>query len=644
MGVKGWRGMLAPLDVSTGDGRRFLSSGISNRQLPMALKWQREDSMGHDASVIIGSCTEINYGTVKEAIDNGWIDAKCIQPSKFAADLRAAWGAGLLFEVDPQRMPRLAEDINEATLLLEQKVIGPSVDAGSAEAVIAKKGSDEPLSEEELDELFWGDESEDVELEMLFTEYQIAAATLVAIPAFAECRPFELFDMAAETVTAAVRRSGWSSIPLAERDMAWDGTASEKRIAEQAGIGGDSPDWGSYAEAFLYQSDDADPETKSAYGFQIVDLVEGERRIVPRAVFAVAGILQGARGGTTIPEADQTAMKSVVETLYNRMAKEFDDDTIMVPWAEESAALIVALTAAAPSYDPALFDDPKLKVITPITIAESGEVFGHVAEHSTCHVGILSECVTAPMSGRGYVDFHRYAVPGPDGQPLQVGRITTGHGQFVCSCSNCRGSNDDHACLQLNAAGAIAHHDNLATVAWVRVGEDERNNAIWVHGVINPGASIDDIASLSQARVSGDWRPIGGRSELVEVLSLTKERPGFPLPRVRMLAGQASVLTAAGVVRPVAPQQDAFEIDYKQLGEIIAANLASLVSTQSVAAAVDVEQESVTVVDDDAHVDVDASAADIDSDVAALLAEVDAAVDEADKATARSLMEEIGRI
>jgi hypothetical protein len=648
MGTKGWRGMLAPLDSSTGDGRRFLSDGVTNRQLPLPLKWQREDTQGHDASVVVGSCLYINYGTVAEAIDEGWIDAKCVEPSKYAADLLAAWGAGELFDVDPHDLPRLHEDIAEATLLLGKQVIGPSVDAGSAQAVIARKGSDEPMTDAELEALFWDDTSsgDDVELEILFTEYEIAAATLVAIPAFAECRPFEILEDVA-ALTAAVRSSGWSGLPLAERGMAWDGTAAEKRVAEQCGIGGDSPDWGSYAEAFLYQADDADPETKQAYGFQIVDLVDGERHIVPRAVFAVAAVLQGARGGTVISQTDQDAMKTVVSGLYDRMAKEFDDDTIKAPWAEESAALLAALTAAAPAYAPALFDDPKLDRITPITITDTGEVFGHVATHDTCHVGMPGQCLTAPYSGRGYNDFHRYALPSDGGDPIQVGRITSGLGKFVCSCLLCRGSNDDHACLGLGASGSIAHHDKLTTVAWVRAGEDSKNNAIWVHGVLNPAAGVDDIASLAKARISGDWRPIGGRSELVEVLSLAKERPGFPLPRVRMLAGQAHVLTAAGVVRRAESDSSRFEIDYERLGRIVAENMAARIAAPPAAAADPERLEDAAAADpelledQERHADAEVSASVDEDAVAALLDEVNAATLEGD---ARILMGEIERM
>lgn len=636
--------MLAPLDTSTGDGRRFLSSGVSNRQLPLPLRWQRYDGMGHEDSVVIGSCAEINYGTVAEAIENGWIDAKCIKDNKYAADMSAVWGAGILFDPDPQKMPRLAEDIAEATLLLEQGVIGPSADPGSAQAAIAEKGSDKPLSEQELDDLFWSEDGASVELEMLFTEYQIAAATLVPIPAFGECRPFNLFDMT-EVITAAVRDT-WSGLPIAERDLEWDSTAAEKRIAESAGIGGDNPDWDTYAQAFLYRNSEADPETKNAYGFQIADLVDGEIAIVPRAVFAVAGVLQGARGGTTIPEADQNAMRAVVEELYERMAEQFEDDTITVPWDGEEAALIAALSVTPNRFRPELFGDPRLTSVTPVTVTDDGEVFGHIATHDTCHVGIRHECVTAPTSARTYMDFHRYVIPGEDGSPITVGRITTGGGQHVCPCAQCRGSNDDHACLRLTAAGAIAHHDNMETVAWVRVGEDETNNAIWVHGSLNPDASVDAIGSLTRARVSGDWRPIAGGSELVEVLSLARERPGFPLPRIRMSHGTVAALTAAGMVRPRPvdiPAAIPVGIDYERLGRIVASHLAPIVAASDAAV---VDADPVADVSDPADVD---TMEDVDTtdavavDVAAVAAEVVAAIGAADAAAAARLVDEIGR-
>jgi len=567
-----WRGMLAPLDVSTGDGRRFLSSGVSSRQSPLPLKWQRADTEGHDASVIVGSLERIEYGTVAEAIDSGWIDAKCIKPSKFADDLKAVWGSGQMFDdINPLEMPRLAEDVAEATTLLSRGVIGPSVDAGSAEAVIALKGSDEELTEEQFDEIFFGDEDSDAEFELLFTEYEIAAATLVSIPAFAECRPFQLLCPVG-AVTASVRKTGWDDVPLAERDTAWDASAADKRVSDDSGIETDSPDWGRYSSAHLYQDDAADPETKGAYGFLIVDIVDGSPLIVPRGVFAVAGALQGARGGTTIPAADQTAMKDVVDTLYARMAEQFDDPSITPPWAQETASILTAVTAAA-SYDPDLFADPKLDKITPLTVTDDGRVYGHIATHDVCHAGMPGVCTTAPIDNTGYRMFHRYQ---PEGIPLPVGRITTGGGQHACSCRQCGGRNDDHACTKLAAGATISHYDRLSTIAWVRAGEDTRMNAVWVAGIANPNASVHDLAVLARQKVSGDWRPIGSELSLIDVLALAREEPGYPLPRFRMAAGRVFALTAAGVVSPARDEAPVgADIDYERLADLLVAGLAS---------------------------------------------------------------------
>jgi hypothetical protein len=556
MGTR-WRGMLAPLGTSTGDGRRFLASGVTHRELPLPLKWQRIDEAGHDTSVVVGS-----------------VDTIDVQD-------KAVWAEGTFFDdLDSRDYERLLSDVREAMLLTREKVIGPSVDAGAVEIVYARVGEDEPLSEDELEQMFW-DEMETGEpapIELLFTKYEISAATLVTTPAFAECGPFELLEPA---LTAAIRRD-WGGYSFAPRDQAWDSAAAERRIATDAGMDGDSPDWARYAEAFLYQDDEADPETKGAYGFQILDAEDGTRLIVPRAVFAVAAVLQGSRGGTTIPDQDQQNMKEVVSGLYNRMADEFDDDTIVAPWdasISTSAALVDSLTAAAATrvYDLAAFAPPAdpAKGLVNITVTEDGRVFGHIATHDVCHLGIPGVCMTAPVDLTEFDRFHRYTVMGSDGEQITVGRITFGGGRFVNDCECCHG-NDDHACSALSMGGAIAHHDQMTTVALVRAWEDEENNAIWIAGVLAPDASAADIKALARGRVSGDWRSVGGDLRLVEILALSRERAGFPLPRGRMVSGQMMALTAAGTVSPRrtkrSPQLPV--IDYEKLSTMIADRLA----------------------------------------------------------------------
>lgn len=191
MGTR-WRGLLAPINKPTGDGRRMKTGAFTHRELPLALKWQRVDDNGHDTSVVIGLMDAIN------------IDDKAGE----------VWGEGELFDDQPH-LPRLSEDVAEALLLTSKKIIGPSVDPGSAEAMVVETGTDEPITEERAEELWMQamETGEEPDLELLFVHYEIAAATLVVIPAFAEARPFELIPSepaktpAAAALVAAVTAS-----------------------------------------------------------------------------------------------------------------------------------------------------------------------------------------------------------------------------------------------------------------------------------------------------------------------------------------------------------------------------------------------------------------------------------------------------
>lgn len=491
MGTR-WRGLLAPLGISTGDGRRFATDSVTWRELPLPLKWQRNDDMGHDDSVIIGSVEEITIGTVADALSNGWVDDAGVSRLEFPSDTLAVWGAGTLFDdVDAAALPRLAEDVAEARLLTERQVIGPSVDAGAAQAVLAEPGSEQEVTEERLEEIFddfWENGTE-IELETLFTQYQIAAATLVNIPAFAQCLPFVL-----ETTDDA---------------PADDGAPSEA------------------------------------------------------ALVAAAAVRQ----------ADTTMALSLVASCGQAVAVD-------------------------------LFADPAFTGITPITIGEpdtdgTRRVFGHVAAFGVCHAGIRDVCTTAPQSPSQYASFHRYTTTS-DGRTLPVasGRITVAHGALTSRCQCCPGI-DDHACNRLSMGATIAHYDQARPVAYVRAGEDQFG--IWVSGILAPEATDQDVAALARQKVSGDWRETGGALELVEVLTLNREKPGFPLPRAAMANGHQVSLVAAGAVsasrtgRPAVPGRAArtgrgLPFDYERMAATITRSLTTALAPllpQGAALAVD---------------------------------------------------------
>ena len=128
--------------------------------------------------------------------------------------------------------------------------------------------------------------------------------------------------------------TGASDLAFADRDTSWDAAAADKRVQEYAG-GADNMDWTKYGKAFFY-CDESNKELLGSYKLQFADIVDGELKAIPKAIFAVAGVLNGARGGVDIPADDASAIKGKVSAYYDRMAKEFNDDSIVAPFEGRS--------------------------------------------------------------------------------------------------------------------------------------------------------------------------------------------------------------------------------------------------------------------------------------------------------------------
>lgn len=126
---------------------------------------------------------------------------------------------------------------------------------------------------------------------------------------------------------------GDADLPLADRDLEWDGSAAAQRVADWARGDGEDIDPERYGRAFFWRDDEADATNVTAYKLGFADVVDGELRAVPRAVFAVAAVLKGGRGGVDIPDADADRVRARVSAYYERMADEFGDDTLEAPFA-----------------------------------------------------------------------------------------------------------------------------------------------------------------------------------------------------------------------------------------------------------------------------------------------------------------------
>ena len=206
--------------------------------------------------------------------------------------------------------------------------------------------------------------------------------------------------------------------------------------------------------------------------------------------------------------------------------------------AEAEAALIASIGAEITRkgfyvQDPSVFEDPKLDRVTGLHIRDDGRVVGHVARWGQCHIGSPEgTCTTAPASTSGYAYFHQTEVGTPTG-PMAVGKLTVGGG---------------HADRKLSYLKAMEHYDEVgATFAMGRVGEDA--HGIWFSGIVHPAATDLQIAEGLSSPISGDWRRIGGKFEMVAVCSVNVG--GFPTPRgYRDESGRDVSLVAAGVVLP----------------------------------------------------------------------------------------------
>lgn len=194
---------------------------------------------------------------------------------------------------------------------------------------------------------------------------------------------------------------------------------------------------------------------------------------------------------------------------------------------------LLASVDYAGSFTREMFDPRELGELTPVTIDDEGNVFGHIAGWQTCHAGFSDMCVTPPHSQTNYSMFHLGAVKLEDGTELPVGKLTVGAGH-----ANPNG---------LGVRGATAHYDNSAlAVAVVRATEDR--HGIQVSGRVIPGAPEEKIEELRRSPISGDWRAYRGNLELIAALGVNS--PGFPIPRtlVASVEGRQTALVAAGYV------------------------------------------------------------------------------------------------
>lgn len=104
--------------------------------------------------------------------------------------------------------------------------------------------------------------------------------------------------------------------PIAEPQTGWDADGAKKRIMEKFGRRGLAECCG----AVEVEDDGELPDALSRYHFPFCDVIDGRRKIIPKAVSAGLAYLHGARGVKVRPE-----LKEIVEPIFNKLAKKIEE-------------------------------------------------------------------------------------------------------------------------------------------------------------------------------------------------------------------------------------------------------------------------------------------------------------------------------
>lgn len=194
----------------------------------------------------------------------------------------------------------------------------------------------------------------------------------------------------------------------------------------------------------------------------------------------------------------------------------------------EKETMYGLVASAAPLNPPReWFQKPNTTSPTPITVDDNGRVHGYLALWRSDHIG-YSRGQRPPRSSSNYQYFRSGVVRTDDGTDVTVGNLTLVGG---------------HASLNASAQEAVKHYDDTkSAVADVVAGEDQFG--IWVAGALRPDVSPNQVRAMRASGVSGDWRPINGKLELVAACFVNV--PGFPTPRAMVSSGQITALVAAG--------------------------------------------------------------------------------------------------
>lgn len=353
------------------------------------------------------------------------------------------------------------------------------------------------------------------------------------------CEMFLITPESGGNVTASLLAAAVTidtSAPYAPRDTKWDGDDARQKLRAWA-TDGENLDADKMAKGFLWAETADAPST---WKLPVATVIDGRLTLVWSGVTAAAAAVQGARSPIDLPAGDVDKVKTALGKLYAKAAKDFDDDSIRVPWEKESteAALVSSLaevgeterariiTAAAVRqhagawkpeaswFNPPTAED-KARMVAgeqPL-VQDDGRILGYIATWNqpngapTMHLGYLDagEYIAVPgQQDYGYFHQRNINYPLSDGTSGHVGVITdAGHPTDI--------DNPRHQ------------------AALVRVGEDD--TGVWIAGAVFPDVLKDQMrfSRMKASAISGEWDLKTGTFRGAAMVN----HPGFPQPTTR---------------------------------------------------------------------------------------------------------------
>lgn len=341
-----WSGVLVLENTMTGDGRLIEPGALRWENLPIPLRWVRQDSGMHDGAVVVGRIlTMTRSGSQIKA--TGDFDAGSADGLEAARQVDEGLTNGVSVDLDDVSFEiRVAKDVLQE--------MDPFVEPDDA---------NEPAQEPETDDegrITVISMNADDEV-MVTTDARVRAATMVAVPAFAEAR----IDLDA---------------PLSE-------------VLADAPPGDEAP-----ADSADGVTPDGDP----------CSCTEGDPDYDPDC---------DCSGG----EDDQEPPASAASNAQMLPPSPKRRKQQVGPKGNDLGLAAGAYPIEPPLE---WFQDPGLTEPTPLTITSDGRVYGHLAVWGTCHAAFQGQCVTPPRSNSGYSYFRTGSVITREGSEISVGHLT----------------------------------------------------------------------------------------------------------------------------------------------------------------------------------------------------------------------------